>query len=262
MADLSQWTLRFVDYEPVDEALDDRMRRIASDSDKIPEEAMHLDVESGVLTIDCKKVPAWNDGGTSRLRTVRVGKTFVVRPPWISDALAEHERLIVIDPAGAFGSALHETTQLCLQSIESHMTSGLRVLEVGTGSGVLSIAAALCGAAAVLAVDVDPIAVESARGNVMRNGVQAVVQVSLSEGPPWLPGQVDVFIANITYDTLSNLRDSLAAALRPGGLLIASGVSPRFWKDFVLAIASCGFEPIEQLNRPPWSALVARRRTA
>jgi ribosomal protein L11 methyltransferase len=258
--DASQWTLRFLGYEPVDEALDDRMRRIASEAHRIPEEAMCLDVEAGVLTIDCQKIPAWRNGATDRLRTVRVGKSFVVRPPWISESVAAHERLIEIDPAGAFGSALHETTQLCLSAIESYPPTSLRVLEIGTGSGVLAIAAAKCGASSVVAVDVDPVAVESARANVLRNRVQDIVQVSPSEGSPGWDGEFDAVIANITYDVLMNLRDAIKETLRPGALLIASGISARYWGEFVLALNAVGIDPIERLNQPPWSALIGRRR--
>ena len=261
MADLSQWTLRFLDYEPVDEALDDRMRRIASDADKIPADAMNLDRQAGILTIDCRKIPAWNDSARGRLRCVRAGHRFVVKPPWLSETVAPGELLIEIDPAGAFGSALHETTQLCLQAIERHLPSGADVLEIGTGSGVLSIAAARGGAARVHAVDIDSVAVSAAKANVIRNGLQDRVHVSHSEGPPWLDGQVDVVIANITFDVLTRLEQAIAAVVRPGGLLIASGISARFWEKFMLAIECSGFDAKDRLHSGPWSALIARRRT-
>ncbi len=261
MPDLGQWTLRFLDYEPVDEALDDRLCRIANDSDKIPAEAMELDREAGILTIDCRKIPAWQGAARERLRCVRVGQSFVIKPPWRSDEVAPHERLIEIDPAGAFGSALHETTQLCLQAIERHLPPGLQVLEIGTGSGVLSIAAARCGAVSVRAVDIDPTAVSAAVANVRRNNVADRVQVAQSDGPPWLDGQVDAVIANITYDVLTRLGSAIAAVLPSGGLLIASGVSARFWQDFLRAIFAVGFGAEDTLSSGPWSALIARRRT-
>jgi len=260
MDSMSQWTLRFLNYEPVDEALDDRMRRIAEDADKIPDAAMTLDRETGVLTIDCAKVPAWCDSAQRRLRSMRIGRSFVVKPPWVQESIAPHERLLEIDPAGAFGSALHETTQLCLLAIERSALAGSRVLEIGAGSGVLSIAAARCGAARVRAVDIDLVAVRSARANVLRNGLNGVVEVLEANGPPWIEGQVDAIIANITYDVLTRLWVDVALALRPGGLLIASGISARNWEAFVLASSAHGFDEKDQLHRGPWSALIAKRR--
>lgn len=261
MPDFNQWTLRFLEYEPIDEALDDRMRRIASDADKIPAEAMQLDVAAGLLTIDCRKIPAWHDSARERLRCVRVGQRFVVKPPWLVEPVAPHERLLEIDPGGAFGSALHETTRLCLLAIERNLPAGTDVLEIGTGSGILSIAAARCGAACVRAVDIDADAVRVARANVVRNGFQDRINVRDSDGPPWLDGQVDVVIANITFDVLSQLRSAIGAVLRPRGLLIASGISARFWEEFVLGVESGGFVVQAQLHDGPWSALIASRRT-
>lgn len=256
----SQWTVRFLNYEPVDEALDERMRRIIEDADQIPDDAMSLEKESGVLTIHCERVPAWRDGGRSRLRCIRIGRSFVVKPPWLPHEASPNERLVEIDPAGAFGSALHETTRLCLIAIEKYVASGESVLELGTGSGVLAIAAARCGAAQVHALDIDETAVSAARANVARNGVPEIVRVDRSEGPPWLSEQVDIVIANITYNVLLTLMGAIVSTLREGGLLIAAGISARHWADFVISCRGHGFDLKEEIHLGPWSALIATRR--
>lgn len=257
----SQWTIRFLNYEPVDEALDERMRRIVEDADKIPAEAMSLDKETGVLTIDCARVPGWCDGGRSRLRCLRIGRTFVVKPPWLPYDASPSERVLEIDPGVAFGSALHETTQLSLLAVEKHLERGKSVLDLGTGSGILAIAAARSGALRVHAVDVDEAAVNVARANVIRNGVAEIIEVSLSEGPPWPSGPVDVLIANITYNVLLELMKGIATTVRPGGLLISAGISARHWQDFMISCTGHGFEVEDELHLGPWSALIATRRT-
>src|SRR3989304_833893 len=119
----------------------------------------------------------WENAWKEHYHVLRVGSRFVIKPAWREHAAQPGEVVIELDPGMAFGTGLHPTTQMCLQAIETHVPPGARVIDLGTGSGILAIAAGKIGAASVLAVDVDPVAVEAARENARRNGVEDRVQV-------------------------------------------------------------------------------------
>lgn len=171
----------------------------------------------------------WRDRWKEFFHVTRVGERLVVRPPWREHTPAPGDVVVTIEPGLAFGTGGHQTTQLCLRALEALLVPSAppdRVLDVGCGSGVLSIAAVLLGAGAAFAIDVDPAAVEATLENVERNGVAA--RVTAAETPL---GEVvrsgrrfPLVVANIISGTLLELRADLLAALAPGGVLVISGL--------------------------------------
>lgn len=165
----------------------------------------------------------WRQGISTRRITDRI----VVHPSWLTPEVRGGDVVIQLDPGMAFGTAEHGTTRGCLRLLDGRVSHGDRVLDVGCGSGILSIAAALLGAHEVLAVDSDPLACEAARDNAVVNGVAETVQVvERSVTASWLAAlePFDEVVANLeTHLTLPILPD-LAAATRPGGWLILSGI--------------------------------------
>jgi ribosomal protein L11 methyltransferase len=193
----------------------------------------------------------------------------------------------------AFGTGLHPTTQLCLRALEQYVTPGITALDLGCGSGILAIAAARLGAARVLALDTDPIAVEATRANAALNTVADVViaaQGSLGRGaafghwlqpttvrsdqetstaessallPDSLPPDValpfDLIVANIIARVLVAVAPDCVAALRPGGILISSGIIAERESDVVAAYAAAGLEPVTRHQEGDWVALVHRK---
>jgi ribosomal protein L11 methyltransferase len=158
---------------------------------------------------------------------LRVGRRLVIRPTWRRHPPAPGEVVIALDPGMAFGTGLHPTTRLCLAGLERLADGGgvhgARILDVGSGSGILSIAAARLGAREVVAVDVDPIAVEATTANARRNRLIRRIrprQGSLPSGA----GRFDVVLANLVASILVELAGALRDELRPGGRLIASGI--------------------------------------
>jgi ribosomal protein L11 methyltransferase len=150
----------------------------------------------------------------------RVGRRLVVCPTWIDYAPRAEEVVIRLDPGMAFGTGQHPTTRLCLEALESRLRPGEQVLDLGTGSGILAAAAALLGAARVIALDVDPVAVDVARQNVAVNGVEGRVQVlegSLGDAGP-LPdadmSRFDMVLANISTAGITEMAPALARAGR------------------------------------------------
>jgi ribosomal protein L11 methyltransferase len=168
--------------------------------------------------------------------------------------------LIQIDPGMAFGTGTHETTRLCLEAIERCWRGG-KLLDVGTGTGILAIAAALLHPGSqVIGIDVDPEAVEVARENVAINRVP-VPQIEVLEGQPkqFADRAFDLVVANLTAEVIIDLLPELTGCLAAGGLLILSGILSELVSSVVSELSESGFSVLEQKESAEWSALVARR---
>lgn len=168
----------------------------------------------------------WENTWKENFSLARVTDRFLTRAPWHQYEPQPGEMVIEVDPGTAFGTGQHATTKQCIQALEEELAPGDLVLDVGTGSGTLSIAAALLGACAVDALDIDPAAIRVARQTAERNGVGDKVHVALGspgpEGP--FPGTYNVVLANIIAHVLIKLAPVLAPAIKPGGTLILGGI--------------------------------------
>ncbi|MEK6321574.1 MAG: 50S ribosomal protein L11 methyltransferase [Acidobacteriota bacterium] len=197
----------------------------------------------------------WKEG----FEAVEIGERLVVAPSWKLPGKTEARVVIQIDPGMAFGTGTHETTRLCLEAIERHWHGG-SLLDVGTGTGILAIAAALLAPGSrVVAIDVDPQAVAVASGNIAINGVSASVE--LLEGQPRNhSGQAfDIVVANLTAEVIVALMDDLAGCLAPEGLMILSGILGALAEDVERSLAILGFTVAERREVGEWCALIARR---
>jgi ribosomal protein L11 methyltransferase len=185
--------------------------------------------------------------------------------------------VIEMDPGMAFGTGTHPTTVLCMRALEKYLdalsasavngASAPRVIDVGTGTGILAIAAVKLGASEVLAIDLDPVAVESAERNVALNGVSDRVQVlqgdllqSLGFGNSvGASSLADIVVANILADVIVSFVDDVVQALRPGGLYITSGIITAKAPLVREALSRAGFEPVEEVVDGEWVAFVVRK---
>lgn len=210
----------------------------------------------------------WAARSQANLHAVRIGR-IVVAPPWeaVGDRAAgfgrratgggERDLLIVIQPSMGFGTGHHETTRLCLELLQSARVSDRAVLDVGTGSGVLAIAAALLGAASVSAIDIDDDALESARENVALNaralasapGTLAVTTGNVRDAL----APADLVVANLTGGLLVSAAAALRAAVRPGGQLLVSGFQP-YEADAVLAALALSGAEVVRRREGEWEA--------
>ena len=168
----------------------------------------------------------WEHAWKEHFHTLRVGSRTVIVPTWRSHTPSDGEVVIELDPGMAFGTGHHPTTTMCLAALEDLVRPGCSVLDLGCGSGILSIAAARLGASEVLALDIDATAVETAAANVRQNGVDAVVTVDEGTLPhaSLRPGGYDVVVANISSTVIGNLAGAIARAARHGGTVVASGL--------------------------------------
>lgn len=199
----------------------------------------------------------WQAEWKAGIEPVRAGRVLVV-PSWLADAgAAEDVVRIVIDPGQAFGTGHHATTVLCLELLQEVGVAGRRVLDVGTGTGVLAIAALRLGASPAVGVDVDADAVAVATDNAARNGVPLTV----SRGSVGAAGDepADVVVANLLTDTVADLAVPLLRATRPGGWLIASGITVERRAAALAPLRAAGLTVERTRERDGWLALAGRR---
>jgi ribosomal protein L11 methyltransferase len=167
--------------------------------------------------------------------------------------------MLVLDPGMAFGTGYHASTALCMELLEEHLlvASAPRVLDVGIGSGILSISALLLGADRVLGVDHDPVAVRVARENLELNALGDRAEVRQFEGVP--DGSFDLILANLVAQVLVDLADDLACAVARGGRLVAGGIVEERRDEVVRALQAGGLELEAELEREAWVGLRLRR---
>lgn len=202
----------------------------------------------------------WARRTQADLPAIRVGR-IIVAPPWDPPGAraSSSDIVIEIEPSRGFGTGHHQSTRLCLVLLQNRPLDGRTVTDVGTGSGVLAIAAARLGARFVNAMDVDPDAVENARENIARNSVEAIVEAHVRDvgGDP--PPPADIVTANLTGTLLARYAAHLRALVRPGGSLICAGFTADE-KEMVREALSGDFDLAETAEEDDWCAYVLLRR--
>mgnify|MGYP005823057051 CR=1 FL=1 len=251
------WIVRGTFLEPFDEA-DQAVVRAAV-------EALPLQGTLTSLTIGEAEPVDWAEEWKKFYRRQRIGERLVIVPSWEEYQPAEGEVVVLLDPGAAFGTGEHETTRLCLAALESRLTEGVRVLDVGAGSGILAIAARLLGASEVHAMDIDADTIRVAEENAATNGVADQIDFaagSVGDDWPWTdrqPESYDIVLANISSTVVGRLAGHLAAAVRQGGLLIASGFILRDTDEVRGYLAAAGLTEVDYRTEGNWGCLVARR---
>jgi ribosomal protein L11 methyltransferase len=205
----------------------------------------------------------WAEAWKAHFPVMRIGRRIVIKPTWREHAAAPDDVILDLDPGMAFGTGLHPTTRLCLAGVEAAADRGLlagaRVLDVGCGSGILAIAAAKLGAASVLGVDTDPIAIEATLANAARNGLADRIAARPGSLPTGEPGH-DVVLANLIASLLIALAGPLRDELRPGGVVLASGIFADREAAVRDALESAGLAVGTRAAEGEWVMLEAARR--
>ncbi len=204
----------------------------------------------------------WQESWKDQFTLLRVGRRLVIKPPWIPYESHDGELVLEIDPGLAFGTGHHPTTQMVLEELERLSPSDMRVLDVGTGSGVLSIAAIRLGAKRVTALDVDSTAVKTARSALRANRVTDRVSLGRGSLPHSLApaGEFDLAMANISAKAVSNLAPELHRCLREGGSLVTGGFLDRQEGQVVERLQEVGFHIQNRCTIEDWVTLKAAKR--
>lgn len=207
----------------------------------------------------------WAEAWKAHYQPLRVGMRLLVRPLWVDVDLAPDDIEIALDPGMAFGTGTHPTTQLCLEALEKMAKPALDVLDLGCGSGILAIAAAKLGAGSVLALDIDPIAVQATRDNAAQNGVeqQVVAEQGSLESVISSSRRFDLLAVNILARIILELTGrGLAQVLRPGGIAIFSGIIEGQADDVEAGLRRAGLTPVARRSKGDWVLIEAVRPQA
>ena len=247
-------------YFEVDGALADRVAFIEGELRRL--RGMDLGMDLGKLTHLEKTVAEqnWTESWKAAFRPFRLGEHIVIKPSWERCETLPGDHVIEIDPGMAFGTGTHETTGLCVQLVEKYVKPGDRVIDIGTGTGILAIAAAHSGAKPVLATDLDAVAVRVAAENVKINGFEGVIDVRCGDLLDVVEESGDVVIANIISDVIIALAAPVRARIVDGGLFICSGISVERHEDVLSALRAADYEVLDDLVRGEWCAVAARKR--
>lgn len=202
----------------------------------------------------------WAETWKAYIHTEKIGERIVVRPTWEEYTPSADEIVIELDPGAAFGTGAHATTAMCLRWLEHLVSPGMRVYDVGCGSGILAVAAAKLGAGEVIAMDYDPVAVSVAEENIRQNNAHNVVAcesdlLSACEGA----APAELITANIIADVIIRLFAQLDRHLAPGGTLLASGIIDDRIADVEHAAAEHGFTVLDMTCEKEWAAMIIRR---
>lgn len=202
----------------------------------------------------------WENNWKKYFKPLPVGRRLLICPSWERAENPDGRAVLSIDPGMAFGTGGHDTTRLVLEALEEHVVPGGGFLDIGCGSGILSIAACLLGADHALGVDIDPLAVRTARENGALNGLTPP-RYTIREGnlADEVTGQYPVVAANIVADAIIALSPAVPAFLAPGGVYIVSGIIDTREADVLEALRRCGFTVVQRYERGGWLCLVTRR---
>ena len=235
-------------YLPVDRALPKKKERLYTLLGHLSL-IVPLKLEEEVLEED------WALAWRAHFTPLHIGR-LVIKPSWHNRAPGPGETVLELDPGQAFGTGHHPTTRMCLLLLQKYLSPGMEVLDLGTGSGILALAAARLGARSVLALDTDPLAVKAARENVRKNGLTGAIKVRKGTlAPRW--GYFDLIAANLTARTILELLPALLPSLNGGGLLIAGGIIADREDEVEKALLGAGLKLQEKAAEGEWRTLVA-----
>ena len=220
-----------------------------------------LEAEGVPFSVETDKVDEedWATAWKKYYFPTRVGERLVVCPSWEDYAPAPGEVVLTMDPGMAFGTGTHDTTRLCMQLLEKYAAPGVKLLDVGTGSGILAVAALLLGADSAVGVDIDEVAVRVAKENAAANGVGDRVAFLAGDLADRVDGRFAVVTANIVADIILRLIPDLGRFLEPDGVFIASGIIDTREADVVSALEGAGYRLADRRESGGWVALAAVR---
>jgi ribosomal protein L11 methyltransferase len=250
-------------YLPDDEHLQPVVELIEQRLGELPAELLAEGLPQ--LTQDWVADEDWAESWKEFYHPLRVGRRLVIKPTWqpwppVDDpqAARDDDVILELDPGMAFGTGAHPTTRLCLAALEGNLQPGMRVIDLGCGSGILTLGALQLGAGEVLAIDNDPLAIEATRDNCQRAGLTGCT-TALQEGLADTAAGWDLVVANISARVISAIAAEVYQLLKPGGLFINSGFFSGSADTITPALEELGYQLKHRADEELWACLVARR---
>ena len=196
----------------------------------------------------------WNENWKKYFHVSEIGEKLVIVPSWEEYENKNGRTVLNIDPGAAFGTGTHATTSLCLTLLEKHINDGVKMLDIGTGSGILAIASTLLGAESAIGVDIDAQSVKTAKENAEINNVQDKCEFIVGDLADKISGRFKVICANIVADVIIKLFDNVADFMEDDAVLIISGIIDLRKDDVLNSAASHGFTVVEENYKDNWCA--------
>ena len=247
-------------YYPIDENRNNVISSIASALGRL--QALTPDVDLGKLEMQVQgfENEDWSESWKKSFKPIRLGNHIVICPGWLEYEKQPDDKVIEIDPGMAFGTGTHETTGMCAALIEKYVQPGQRVIDIGTGSGILAIVAAHMGAKEVLATDLDAVAVRVAAENAVLNGFGDKIDCRCGDLLDVVDVSGDVVIANIIADVILMLAKPVRERIVPNGVFICSGIAIDRREDVRRALLENDYEILDEPAKGEWAAFAARKR--
>lgn len=247
-------------YFPEDEELMDKIKLIKQNIELIPQ--YDLDGGLGEVTLSEVYESQWKDVWKKYYKPKKIGEKIVVKPTWEEYIEQEGDIVLELDPGMAFGTGTHETTTMCIQALEKYMNQGDTVLDIGCGSGILSIAAAKLGAEKAIGVDLDEMAIEVSNENVAMNNVTDKVDIRHGNLLDVVDEKAEIVVANIIAEIIKIVAPDVKLSLKEDGIFISSGIildKIDFVKD---ALEDQDFEIIELVTMGEWACIISKVKEA
>jgi ribosomal protein L11 methyltransferase len=238
-------------YFPVDDRLGERLARIK----RRIRETIEAETEFELKQV---KEEDWAEAWKQYFKPERIGK-IVIKPSWEEYSPANGEIVIELDPGMAFGTGTHPTTRLCLELLQEIITPQTKMLDVGSGSGILALAGAKLGAQTITAIDIDPVAVKVALENIKRNRMEGLIRVyegNLLDRP--FDSKFNLVVANIISNAIIEISSQLTKVLEPGGIFLASGIIEERYAEVLDCLTQQGFSHVKNVFEEGWAGLIVR----
>ena len=220
-----------------------------------------LSIGSGTVELSNVNQEDWESAWKQYFKPVHVTDRIVVKPEWEEYSPQEGEIVIEIDPGLAFGPGTHETTSMCINQIETNLKAGDRVIDIGSGSGILSMAAVLLGAEKATGVDLDPVAVRVALENVELNNLQDKIEILHGNLTDVIREKADIVVANIMADIILMLLEDVREFIKDDGLFISSGIIQEKRAAVEARLLEKNFSIVEVETKGEWCAITAQKKS-
>lgn len=220
-----------------------------------------LSIGSGTVELSNVNQEDWESAWKQYFKPVHVTDRIVVKPEWEEYSPQEGEIVIEIDPGMAFGTGTHETTSMCINQIEKNLKAGDRVIDIGSGSGILSMASVLLGAEKATGVDLDPVAVRVALENVELNNLQDKIEILHGNLTDVIREKADIVVANIMADIILILLEDVREFIKDDGLFISSGIIQEKRAAVEARLLEKNFSIVEVETKGEWCAITAQKKS-